>query len=382
MRLDSFLTQYGFAARRDARQFCRFNDVEQHADDGAAERMSVATATNDEATLRGAGRVTRDADDTNTLALGAKEPLDSTAATNAARHSARSATAAAASPPPAPTRIVSGATKVHPSRVTVNGERPPYAGVPLHLVLHKPRGVVCTRAEGEGRTVLDLLPPAFARREPPLCTVGRLDKGASGLLLLTQSGALNERLASPRSGCAKSYVVALAAPLRGHEAGAFAAGGLELVDGHRCAPAELTPHRTQPHLCRVALHEGRYHQLRRMFAALGHTVTGIHRAAYGGLSLAATGLPEGQWRLLSEAELRTVLESSRAVESTAAGGDRRAASAIDVAGDHGVVGRRKLVRTRGAAQEEEGGGGSEDGGDGDDSGDGGGRRQQLQHQLK
>ena len=304
LRLDSFLIQYGFAPRKEARQFCRLNDVEIQTHDGTKQ----------------------------------------------------------------PVRLLSGSVKVDPTRIVINDERPAFAGQQLHLIMHKPRGVVCTRASDEGKTVFSLLPPDFPRREPPLSSIGRLDKGASGLLLLTQSGTLHERLASPRRSAKKTYVVSLERPLRGHEAAAFARGGLELLDGHKCAPALLTPHLTNGQLCRVSLHEGRFHQLRRMFAAVGHVVTGIHRDSFAGLSLSESGVLEGQWRLMTTDELRTVLASSTSGTGGAEGDyaaavlgsrrqrrrDRRGGESLDATGDQTVAGRRKWVRSAGATGEEDG----------------------------
>jgi 16S rRNA pseudouridine516 synthase len=224
--------------------------------------------------------------------------------------------------------IATGATKVDPARVVIDGKPVPYAGVPLHLVMHKPAGVVCTHADDEGDTVYDLLPRAFGLRKPMLSTVGRLDKDATGLLLLTQSGVLNARLTSPARPCAKEYVVSLAAPLSvdGREAAAFAAGTLELADGTIAKPAKLERHATLAHVCRVTLQEGRYHQIRRMFADVGHTVTGIHRVAFGGLRLSALGLGPGEWRLLTREEMTTLLLSSAVNEherAYAVGVDKR-----------------------------------------------------------
>jgi 16S rRNA pseudouridine516 synthase len=208
-----------------------------------------------------------------------------------------------------PERLLRASDKVDPAALRLDGAALPYAGKPLHLVLNKPPGYVCSHATDEGKTVYTLLPSEFLLRTPPLATVGRLDRMSSGLLILTQDGVLNEQLCNPRSGCAKAYMVALAQPLRGTEQSVFASGRIQLIDGSLCAPAKLTPHPEQPHVCTVVLHEGRHHQLRRMFAELGHTVTAIHRISYAGLSLASLRLAQGEWRFLTEEELVTVLAS-------------------------------------------------------------------------
>jgi 16S rRNA pseudouridine516 synthase len=247
MRIDNVLGQHAYCARRHARQFCRYNDVEERREDGGV------------------------------------------------------------------TRIMTGGVKVDPTRVFVNGEHVERAGVQLHLALWKPVGHVCTHADEEGDTVYQLLPDEFGFRKPVLSSVGRLDKMASGLLLLTQSGSLIERLTNPRRGCLKDYTVQLQAPLSatGSEAAAFASGRLELVDGHVCLPASLVPHKGLPNVARVTLQEGKYHQLRRMFAAVGHTVTAIHRTSFAGLHLKQLGLSKpGDWRQLTTDEVEVLLRGS------------------------------------------------------------------------
>jgi len=170
---------------------------------------------------------------------------------------------------------------------------------PLVLLLHKPAGFVCTASEDEGPTVLSLLPPRFARRRPVLATVGRLDKDSSGLLLLTDDGALLHHLTSPRHAVEKVYRATLARDLAGAEAQALATGELLLRGEER----PLRPARVEvlgPREVRVAVTEGRYHLVRRMWAALGNHVQTLHRERMGSLDLA--GLNEGSWRVLEPAE--------------------------------------------------------------------------------
>jgi 16S rRNA pseudouridine516 synthase len=236
-----------------------------------------------------------------------------------ARAFLRSSVVTAASAAGGSAALRTGRTRVRASSLTVDGEPlslaaalpagvPPPGGALLTVALHKPAGAVCSHAAAEGDTVYDLLPPALCARLPRLQAVGRLDRGATGLLLLTQCGALNAALCAPARAVAKEYVVALAAPLSasGVEAAALASGALRLVDGAVAAPAALAPHATDGRLARVTLREGRHHQLRRMFAALGHRVTAIHRAAFAGLRLADLGLPPGAWRVLTPEELAAV----------------------------------------------------------------------------
>lgn len=166
----------------------------------------------------------------------------------------------------------------------------------LLLVLHKPVGVTCSHKDA-GRLVFDLLPPRFRLRSPALSTVGRLDRDTSGLLLLTDDGQLLHRIIAPKSQLPKVYEATLAQPLRGDEASLFASGTLLLeAEKTPLLPARLDV--IDPLHARLTLHEGRYHQVRRMFAAVGNHVTALHRSRVGGLGL--EGLPEGQWRMLEQ----------------------------------------------------------------------------------
>jgi len=189
--------------------------------------------------------------------------------------------------------------------VRVDGEAlDPPAG--LVLMLNKPIGHTCSTRDA-GRIVYDLLPPRFRLRSPALSTVGRLDRDTSGLLLLTDDGALLHRIISPRANVVKRYVATLAEDLRGDEAGIFASGTLMLdSETTPLAPAGLRP--LGPRLAELAIGEGRYHQVRRMFAAVGNHVVALDRVAIGGLTL--DGLPAGAWRALQPDEIARVFEAS------------------------------------------------------------------------
>jgi len=169
----------------------------------------------------------------------------------------------------------------------------------LALMLHKPVGYTCSTKD-PGRIVYDLLPPRFRLRSPLLSTVGRLDRDTSGLLLLTDDGALLHRIVSPKSQLAKVYEATLAHDLRGDEAALFASGTLQLESENTpLAPARLEV--VTPRVARLTLTEGRYHQVRRMFAAVGNHVQALHRSRIGGLELGE--LAPGEWRALAEADL-------------------------------------------------------------------------------
>src|SRR5690554_517763 len=153
--------------------------------------------------------------------------------------------------------------KVGHADVRVDGEPldPPQG---LLLMLHKPVGHTCSTKD-PGRVVYDLLPPRFRLRKPLLSTVGRLDRDTSGLLLLTDDGALLHRIISPKSRVPKTYEATLAEPLRGDEAALFASGTLMLESEKTpLRPALLEP--LGERSARLTISEGRYHQVRRMFA--------------------------------------------------------------------------------------------------------------------
>ncbi|WP_411833695.1 pseudouridine synthase [Pseudoxanthomonas mexicana] len=172
----------------------------------------------------------------------------------------------------------------------------------LTLMLHKPVGYTCSTKDA-GRLIYDLLPPRFRLRSPLLSSVGRLDRDTSGLLLMTDDGALLHRIVSPKSKLPKVYEATLAQDLRGDEAALFASGTL-MLDGEDkpLLPAQLEA--LSPRQARLTLHEGRYHQARRMFAAAGNHVAALHRSRIGGL--AQGDLPAGEWRILGEQDLRVL----------------------------------------------------------------------------
>ncbi len=191
--------------------------------------------------------------------------------------------------------------KVGHADVHVDGEPldPPQG---IALMLHKPVGVTCSTKDA-GRLVYDLLPRRFALRDPLLSSVGRLDRDTSGLLLFTDDGGLLHRIISPKASVAKVYEATLASDLRGDEAALFASGTLMLESEKTpLAPAELEV--VDARHARLTLTEGRYHQVRRMFAAVGNHVEQLHRASVGALTLGT--LPEGEWRLLDAEDLACV----------------------------------------------------------------------------
>lgn len=191
--------------------------------------------------------------------------------------------------------------KVGHEAIRIDGEPlDPPAG--LAIVLHKPVGYTCSTKD-QGRIVYDLLPPRFRLRSPLLSTVGRLDRDTSGMLLLTDDGGLLHRIVSPKARLAKVYDATLASDLRGDEGAVFASGEL-MLESEQTALAPAVLEVSQPRRARLILTEGRYHQVRRMFAAVGNHVESLHRERIGGLSL--QDLPSGQWRRLDAGDLETL----------------------------------------------------------------------------
>lgn len=171
----------------------------------------------------------------------------------------------------------------------------------LLIAFHKPVGRVCSHDDREGPRVYDLLPRRWQDRNPPVVSIGRLDKETSGLLLLTDQASLVHHYTSPRHKVPKVYRARLDRDLPPEAADAFASGTLLLEgDDKPCAPAVLRS--LGPREAEVTLTEGRYHQVRRMFvAAAGVTVVSLVRLRFGALDLG--DLPEGAWRLVSPAEI-------------------------------------------------------------------------------
>ncbi|WP_322893350.1 MULTISPECIES: pseudouridine synthase [unclassified Yoonia] len=191
-----------------------------------------------------------------------------------------------------------------PARMVINGA-PLDPVVGMVILLNKPLGMTCSHKE-DGPLVYDILPERWKRRHPKVSTIGRLDKMTSGLLLLTDDGDLLHRVISPRHHVRKTYRVTLSRPFNGTEGDLFAAGGL-MLDGEDkpLAPATLDVVAETEALLTVT--EGRYHQVRRMFAATGNHVEALHRESLGSLSLPSDMVP-GQWKLLNGDEIGLIFQ--------------------------------------------------------------------------
>ena len=168
-----------------------------------------------------------------------------------------------------------------------------------YLMLHKPAGVVCSTDDPGHRTVLDLIPTALRR---DLHSAGRLDLDTTGLVLLTSDGQWSHRITSPNTHCPKRYRVDVARPLTPAALEQLAAGVVLRDDPTPTRPADVQL--LSDTRLNLTISEGRYHQVKRMLAAVGNHVVALHREAIGTVVLDAD-LAEGQWRALSPSEIDT-----------------------------------------------------------------------------
>ena len=184
--------------------------------------------------------------------------------------------------------------------VVLNGERLALVGL-RYIMLHKPVDVECNARRGLYQRAIDLIDLPKADRLQP---VGRLDVDTTGLLLLTDDGQWSHRVTSPRHRCAKVYIAELAEPMEGATAeGAIGqvADGL-MLDGEETPTQPATLRLLSPTQAELTITEGRYHQVKRMFAALGNHVNSLHRSSIGDLALDANLAP-GEWRELTADEI-------------------------------------------------------------------------------
>jgi 16S rRNA pseudouridine516 synthase len=195
-------------------------------------------------------------------------------------------------------------------KITVQGEEVRYREF-VYLMLHKPPGVVSATEDTRDRTVLDLLAPEYRSFEP--FPVGRLDKDTEGLLLLTNDGKLAHNLLSPRKHVPKTYYARIAGDVGENDIRAFAAG-VTLDDGYVTLPAQLRILTKTDEAAdgmaeiELTITEGKFHQVKRMFEAVGKRVTYLKRLSMGPLKLDPS-LPPGEARELTETELQALREA-------------------------------------------------------------------------
>ena len=180
--------------------------------------------------------------------------------------------------------------------VTVNGREIAESGE-VYILLHKPEGLVSATQDEEQDTVLDLV-DGFTHK--PLHIAGRLDKDTTGVLLLTSDGQWSHRVTSPKHVHGKTYIVETIVPIEKDVIEQFANGVMLHDESKPTAPATLEI--LEDKKARLTLTEGKYHQVKRMFGAVGNRVTKLHRESVGCITLG--DLEEGEFRELTEEEIR------------------------------------------------------------------------------
>ncbi len=183
------------------------------------------------------------------------------------------------------------------SRVELDGEVIQEPERLLHLMLHKPVGVVSATTDAEHRTVIDLIDDPD---KSSLHLVGRLDRSTSGLMLLTNDGRWSKALMNPARKVPKVYLVETRDPIPPEAIEAFARGFYFQTEGLTTLPAALEI--LGERKARLTLHEGRYHQVKRMFHRIANRVTALHRENVGGIMLPEK-LQPGEWRALTKEEI-------------------------------------------------------------------------------
>jgi 16S rRNA pseudouridine516 synthase len=171
---------------------------------------------------------------------------------------------------------------------------------PRYLIMNKPAGYVCATADSEHPTVIDLIELPFKNE---LQLVGRLDRDTTGLLLITDDGQWNHRISSPKHNHSKSYLVTTASPIKEEAITLFSQGIVLHGETKPTLPAELEI--LSSNKARISICEGKYHQVKRMFAGVENHVVTLHRERIGALSL-PTDLAQGNYRELTATEIAQI----------------------------------------------------------------------------
>jgi 16S rRNA pseudouridine516 synthase len=189
-------------------------------------------------------------------------------------------------------RVFDPSIKAYHDDITVNEE--PLDPENITILLNKPSGFICSHNDA-GSLIYALIPSRWNRRNPKISTIGRLDIDTTGAILLSDDGALNHKLSSPKSDILKVYEATLAVPLKGDEAQIFASGELMLNGETKpLLPAKLEV--LSPTHVRLEICEGKYHQVKRMFGAVGNRVLSLHRVSFDGFTV--DDLKEGTYKII------------------------------------------------------------------------------------
>ena len=193
------------------------------------------------------------------------------------------------------------------ANITVNGI-PLDTSEHIYIMLNKPQGVVSASEDGRDTTVVDILPDEFKRKN--LFPAGRLDKDTVGFCLITDDGDFAHRILSPSHHVDKTYIAVVAGALDFDAARKAFADGMVLGDGTVLLSARLDEIDCEAGKYKVTIREGRYHQVKRMFASFGTTVVSLERTAIGGLALDAS-LGRGEARRITAEELSLIVENNQ-----------------------------------------------------------------------
>ncbi len=179
----------------------------------------------------------------------------------------------------------------------------------LYIMLNKPSGVLSAAKDPDCPTVVDLLPPELSRRG--LFPAGRLDKDTTGLLIITDDGDFAHRLISPSHHVYKTYEAVLEREISEEQLDILRQGAV-LGDGTQCLPARLRKISDEPPTVRVQIREGKYHQVKRMFASVENSVVALRRTAIGALKLDSS-LGAGEARLLTDNEREMIFSEAEII---------------------------------------------------------------------
>ncbi len=199
--------------------------------------------------------------------------------------------------------VKSADMKISPEKavITVDGENIGYKKH-IYIMLNKPQGVISASEDRNQKTVVDLVPPELFRQG--LFPAGRLDGDTRGFVLITDDGDFAHRILSPKNHILKTYHATLLKTVTEEDIRKFREG-IELKDGTLCLEAQVRMIENEPPVAEIKIHEGKYHQVKRMFAALGNKVVDLRRVKMGNLPLDES-LSEGQCRELSGEELEMI----------------------------------------------------------------------------
>lgn len=189
-------------------------------------------------------------------------------------------------------RVFNSAIKAYHDDITVNGEV--LDDETLLIVLNKPQGFICSHNDA-GKLIYSLLPQRYQNRNPKISTIGRLDIDTTGIILLSDDGVLNHKLTSPKSDISKIYEVTLEKPLKGDEVEIFASGTL-MLHGEKKPLKSAKLEVISPNEVKIEIVEGKYHQVKRMFAAVSNRVLKLHRTKFADFEVG--NLKEGEFKIV------------------------------------------------------------------------------------